>query len=103
MKWTSPWDGSEFDIRPAHGTVRQWKEGRCWNFACRNGILYVNISPRGYWKLGYCSPDYELMKCQNREGNGYHARGKWYAAVGGKLKGVRSDIILLLQVKKSGH
>lgn len=90
MKWKSPWDGSFYEIKPAHGTIGDWKRGKCWSVACMNGCYIVNISAKGLWKLGYCWDTYELMRCRNSQGGGYHPRGKWFLAEKGKLKELKS-------------
>lgn len=34
MKFVNKLDGKIYEINPAHGTAKQWKEGRCWAFFC---------------------------------------------------------------------
>jgi len=83
MKWVSKFDGGEYNIKPAHGTIEQWKEGRCWSVYCANPIIYVNISEAGNWVFGYCHGDYNFYKYQSLYQNN-RRNGTWYLAIKNK-------------------
>jgi len=77
------YDGELYRIKPAHGTIQQWRDGKCWHFACANQILYVHLSTSGLATHGYC-PHLRPTWLYQQD-----PRGMWYMLVKGKMEEVK--------------
>jgi hypothetical protein len=86
MKFVNKFDGKTYEINPAHGTTKQWKEGRCWAFFCNNGIKFIHLSKKGKATYGYC---YHLLSDEKRIKDGFRYGGRWVVCENGKLKDIK--------------